>query len=70
MILVARNVAEALADYAHRMEQTPLMKAAQTLPGYETYEHAIQSQYTVTAPSEDRSVDFARERSRDGAHVR
>lgn len=69
MILVARNVAEALADYARELESTDLIKAAQTLPGYHAYERAIQSQYVVPSRAEEKAADSGLERMRDVEHA-
>ncbi len=47
MILVARNVVEAIAAEAQRLEGTDPIRSARTLPGYEAWERAIMAQYEL-----------------------
>ena len=47
MILVARNVVEAIAAEARRLEGTDPIRSARTLPGYEAWEHGIMAQYEL-----------------------
>ena len=56
MILVARNVVEAIAAEAQRLEGTDPIKSARTLPGYEAWERAIMAQYEL--PEADAQVRY------------
>jgi hypothetical protein len=47
MIQVARNVVEQIAEYGKKLSATPEIAAGKKLPGYRTYEKAIQSQFEL-----------------------
>ncbi len=43
MMVIARNVAESIAQRAKRQERSATIRAGKHLPGYRTFETAIQS---------------------------